>query len=204
MTSRFNLTTAVVGTVLGLMLAACSDNPGNTPTTTAPPVTTPSLPDSGAPKVENPLDTARFETEPCSVSPLAALEKAGMEFRKAEEEPGFTAGPRCKWFYRQDRYGVISGTFTAISDRGLSDLYDQRDEWAYFQELTIAGYPAVMYDGIERRDTGDCPLAVGIRDDQTYDITASLDTQHPNRKDPCKVAKAFVEIALKTMKLAQS
>lgn len=203
MTSRFGLTTAVVGTVLGLTLAACSDDPRDSPTTTTPVVTTPSLPDSGAPKVENPLDTARFEAKPCAAAPLAALKKAGMDFRKTEADLDSAAGPTCALFYLQDRYGTITTRFVAISDRGLSDLYDQRDEWALFEEFTVAGHPAVAYDDIERQETGFCPLAVGVRDDKTYQVTTSLDTQHPDRKNPCKVAKEFAEIAMKTMKRGQ-
>lgn len=202
MTSRFGLLIVIIGAVFGLVLSACSETPEDNPDSTTP-VTTPSLPDSGAPKVERPLDTTQFEAKPCSVAPQAAQDKAGMEFRKAEAEMDSAFGPTCKWVYRQDGYGAISATFTAISDRGLSDIYDQRDEWVKFQELTIAGYPAVIYDDIERKAGGFCPLAVGVRDDQTYDVITSLGTENPNRNNPCEVAKAFATIAVKTMTRGQ-
>lgn len=203
MTIRFGLTTAIVAAVTVLALAACSEEPEGSPDATTPAVTTPSLPDSGAPRVENPLVTASFEAKPCSVTPPAELKKAGMDFRKSEAELDSAFGPACDWFYRQEGYGVAGGRFTAISNRGLSEIYDQRDEWVVFEELTIAGYPAVIYDDIERQSPGFCTLPVGVRDDKTYVVTASLSTPHPDVRNPCKVAKEFAEIAVETMKRGQ-
>ncbi len=207
------LTTLTAGFATIALFAGCSEqssgDPGPTLGSPAGESQSPGsgLPDSGAPKVENPIDTARFEAKPCSVASRAQLKKAGYEFDDAEPRPGNSTGSECKWTFAESGQGIVAGTFVTLGGRGLSDLYDQRDTSyrALFEEVpSVAGYPAVIYNTVDARPSGLCTVSVGVRDDLTYEIAASLISGHPNYADSCKVALEIAEIAVETMKKGQS
>lgn len=208
-----NRTLATLITALATLslIIGCSDQSNGTPTPIEGSGQSPqpgnSLPSHGAPKVENPIDTAKFEADPCSVTTNAQLKKAGFDMKAPETQPDNATGPQCKWTFSQSGYGVVAGAFVSISDRGLSDLYDQRDTTyrELFEEIpSVAGYPAVIYDTQDARKSGLCAVAVGVRDDQTYEVATLFISDNPDFSNPCKVAQKIAEIAVGTMKKAAS
>lgn len=209
---RKRAVTALMSGFTGLaLLTGCSPETGGTPEPTVQPSQSQqpgnALPSDGAPKVENPIDTAEFEAAPCSVAPSAQLKKAGFEMKPPETQLDNATGPQCKWKFAQSGYGAVAAKFISISDRGLSELYDQRD--TNFRELfveipSVAGYPGVIYDTKDARKTGLCAVVVGVRDDQAYEVATLLISDNPDYATPCKVAQKVAEIAVTTMKKAAS
>ncbi|MGH3948574.1 MAG: DUF3558 domain-containing protein [Pseudonocardiaceae bacterium] len=206
---------ASIGYAAMLLLAGCTDEGGGTEGPTGGSPTSESqesgngLPNSGAPKVEKPIDTGQFEAGPCSVASARQLRKAGFTVKSAESEPDGTTGSECIWKFERGpdgaRYGSLAGTFIGLHDQGLSALYARRSSYQVFDVIpSVAGYPAVVYDTSDYGQKGLCAVSVGIRDDQNYEIATSLDTGHPDYADSCKVALEIAEIAVETMKKGQS
>lgn len=203
---------ALISGLTGLaLLTGCSPETGGAPEPTAQPSQSQpagnALPSDGAPKVENPIDTANFEADPCSVATAAQLKKAGFAMKLGNTRLDNPTGPECEWIFSQSGYGSVAGKFVSISNRGLSELYDQRD--TNFRELfveipSVAGYPGVIYDTKDARKTGLCAVVVGVRDDQAYEVATLLISDNPDYATPCKVAQKVAEIAVTTMKKAAS
>ncbi|MGH3948576.1 MAG: DUF3558 domain-containing protein [Pseudonocardiaceae bacterium] len=205
---------ASIGIAAMLLLAGCTDERGGTEGPIGGSPTSESqesghgLPNSGAPKVEKPIDTGQFEADPCSVASTGQLRKAGFTVKSAESEPEGTTGSECIWKFERGpggaRYGSLAGAFIGLHDQGLSALYARRSSYKLFEELpSVAGYPAVIYNTTDARKQGLCTVSIGIRDDQNYEIATSLDTGHPDYADSCKVAVEIAEIAVEMMKKGQ-
>jgi hypothetical protein len=45
--------------------------------------------------------------------------------------------------------------------RGISDICDQKAKQAYFEPVTVGGYPGVFADSQDGRASGSCTLLVG-------------------------------------------
>ncbi|WP_370945347.1 DUF3558 domain-containing protein [Amycolatopsis sp. cg5] len=138
--------TATLGVVItaGLLLAGCSGTiPGNAQTT--PPTASPST-SSGlsVPPVANPLDTTKFEQNPCDVlTKEQARELANLTTTKLDAEaPG---GAICSWV--DENHNDIN--FSLNRTGGLETLYrnHRSDDPGYFEPVpSVAGYPAVFAD----------------------------------------------------------
>ncbi len=186
------------------LLAGCAEESGGAPGPTEPMPSEPAanaLPHSGAPKVENPIDTAAFEAEPCSVATLAQLGAAGLEFKPAEPDPEKSIGSDCLWRFSAAGYGLVGGTFIGLHEQGLSALYARRSSYGLFEEIPpIGGYPALIWNTSDHRTEGFCTISIGLRDDQNYDVAASLGGDNPDETTSCDVARTVAEIAVETMK----
>lgn len=197
----------LVASVSALTVTSCSGGGSEVDgdPTVAPSPARDVLPSHGAPKVNNPVDATAFETKPCDVVPMAALAKAGIKVEAPDAEPDDSTGPICDWKFRRGpdggRQGTMGTRINTLSDRGLSDIYDQRGtSFQLFEELPpIEGYPAVIHDTSDSRSEGICNLSVGISDQQTYDVQTDLDTAHPQYSDSCSVAVKVATIALQTL-----
>ncbi|MGH3949748.1 MAG: DUF3558 family protein, partial [Pseudonocardiaceae bacterium] len=60
-------TTLAAGLAAATLLAGCSSETSGAPQAGGQPPSDSGLPHSGAPKVENPIDTKAFEADPCSM-----------------------------------------------------------------------------------------------------------------------------------------
>ncbi|MGH3517000.1 MAG: DUF3558 domain-containing protein [Haloechinothrix sp.] len=190
------------------LLAGCSDEPTQgspSPTGAQPPQQPDSaLPHSGAPKVEDPIDTSGFEAEPCGVITEGQLNSVGARTRKIEPDLEGATGPSCRWSLEPIDNGSFSGAFMTANREGLSNLYSkyQSGELGFFEEMdSVRGYPAVAADLGDRRSKGYCNLEVGVRDDLTFHVgvSASFD-ESPNHDDPCGAARELAALAIQTMK----
>lgn len=208
MRNRLAVTLIAVLTTMALS-AACSPETGDTPEHTAQPSQSQqpdvSLPRGGAPKVLNPVKTAKFETQPCSVASMSQLKLSGFEMRKTESRPENPSAADCKWYFKTSGYGAVVAGFINLHNEGLTALYERRDSYILFDEIpSIAGYPAVIYGTSDRRSAGRCVISIGLRDDQNYEVSTGLISSNPDYTNPCKVAQKIAEIAVTTMKKAAS
>jgi uncharacterized protein DUF3558 len=159
------------------------------------------LPFAGAPKVTNPLNTSRYEQDPClSLSSEQARELNLPAVGKATENEVLGVG--CEW-YNEETRGNVTIVFIVDDPRGLSPEYDtnNRKEWAYFEVLpAIEGYPAVTRSLVDDRDIGHCTVVVGAADDMAFETILQLSQANVGQKDPCATAAEVAGLAVKTMK----
>lgn len=197
------LTTVLAGLAAASLLAGCSDETSGAPGREPRPTQgqTSGLPHSGAPKVDNPIDTAKFEADPCSVITKQQLSGAGITLEKVDPQPDESFGPQCSW-YPPFEWGGFSGAFLTANTEGLSVQYEKNaaGEWKYFEPLTVEGYPAVFNGQADHRKSGKCSINVGLRDDLTYILSLTADQEGPYYKNPCDGAKKLAAMAIQTMK----
>jgi hypothetical protein len=161
---------------------------------------TDSLPSDGAPKVDNPLDTTRFQQDPCLALTPAQLRL--LNVGPAGEPDDAALGNACDWRNSETR-GFAEIAFLERIPRGLSAAYKANNDgdWAFFVERpAIEGYPAVAYGGIDLRDSGECSVLVGVSDKLIFESAVRLSEGNVGRTDPCDKAAEVAGMALQTMK----
>jgi hypothetical protein len=158
------------------------------------------LPFAGAPKVNNPLDTSRYEKDPCRS--LTASQAQSLNLPPTgtfNDEVALAVG--CTWFNEQTR-GEVNIDFIVKDPQGLSPEYaaNRRGEYDFFDELPdIEGYPAVAR-GTDIRHNGFCTVVVGVADDMAFASSVQLSVANVENGDPCKKAAEVAGLALQTMK----
>jgi len=158
------------------------------------------LPFAGAPKVSNPLDTNRFQQDPCRS--LTSEQAQSLDFPPDGESRDSTFGKACTWSNRGSG-GRATVHFLDEDPRGLSAEYQAHDDGitALFEVLPpIEGYPAVVSNTIDGRPDGRCTVIVGVSDEIRFEVPLWLSQVNVGTKDPCDVAALVAGLALKTMK----
>lgn len=159
------------------------------------------LPFAGAPKVSDPLDTSRYEQDPCKS--LTADQTQPLNLPPAGTINNRVAlGIGCDWHNKETR-GEVSINFITDDPRGLSAEYNANNQgkWKLFEELPeIEGYPAVIRGSSDERGVGFCIVVAGISDEMTFDSIVQLSQANVGQKDPCEVAVQVARSALQTMK----
>lgn len=190
------LTFAIVATV-SLVLTGCSQQtPGNgsaTPSASNSPTSNGPV----VPQVTNPLDTTKFEQNPCGVlSPEQAQQVANLTTSKLDA--GAPGGPICAW--RDENHNSIG--FSLNRTGGLTTLYrNHRPDDGYFEPVaSVSGYPAVFASLVDGRSTGSCVLSVGVSNDVAMVVDAILGGTSPDQKNPCPLAQKAAEAAIATLK----
>lgn len=189
------------------LLSGCEGESPGLPTT-APPNTggsQPSSPASGpadVPKVEQPLDPSKFLDKPCDLVPADWARQRGYDEGDSKNASG-PAGPGCAWHPKDGTGGQVQILIDTSNQKagtgGLQHAYEsfKRGEWAYFEQTTVAGYPAAYTDISDLRSEGECSLTVGIRDDLTFGANGGFFTDDPQKA--CTEAQALAEQVIKTL-----
>lgn len=199
------LTASVLAIAALGLVASCSDATSDTPDPSGkPPASSAAaggLPHSGAPKVNDPIDTKPFEADPCSVITQRELSKAGVPIEEVEPDKQHPAGPSCSWSGPIE-WGQFDSAFLTANTEGLSAQYEANEagKWVYFESLTVEGYPAVFNGDLDHRKSGKCTINVGVRDDLTFYLLLQADREGPYYKNPCAGAKKLAAMAIQTMK----
>ncbi|WP_225978307.1 DUF3558 domain-containing protein [Gandjariella thermophila] len=152
----------------------------------------------GAPHVASPLDTAKYQADPCRTLTRAQLQSLGLPAATPNPDIAFPAGPKCSWFSTQTN-SSIAMSFLTGNKRGLSNLYLKRKEAALFQEIPpINGYPAVIFDEYaDQRSRGACSVAVGMSDTLILAVPVQ---GTPQTKDPCGIAQQAAGLIIENIK----
>jgi hypothetical protein len=194
----------------GSLLVGCSTTTAGTAKPTATDVQestsesdgggTGGLPTDGAPMVEDPLGTGKFEDDPCLALTSAQSNELGIG---AEGKPtSAPLGNACQWL-NESTQGKVTISFLNEDPRGLSAEYRANDDgkWAYFTELPpIQGYPAIARGLSDNRDEGACALVIGTSDEIAFELALRLSQANTGEKDPCDVAVDVADMAMQTMK----
>jgi hypothetical protein len=162
-----------------------------------PGATTTSDPLASAPSVAKPLDTARFEHNPCTV--MTGTEASSvLPGVVGELDPKAVLGPTCDWYNLSSGEGFSGG----LVPSGLQGVY-QRHAQGVVRVLTpvpdIHGYPAAVYGTDPSMQSGECALTVGVADDKTWVVTTLLSQSSEFYSDPCSVVKKAAELGMATM-----
>lgn len=203
----------LIAVLLGLLLvSACTTTsegapqPATTKSSSAPGSETSGtseeeLPFAGAPKVAEPLDTSRFEDDPCES--LTAKQAKSLKLPATGElNDEFPLGIGCDW-YNRETWGEVSINFLTDDPTGLSSEYqaNERGKWEVFKELPeIEGFPAVIRTTSDTTDLGHCTVVVGVADDMAFESVLQLSRANVGEKDPCEMAVQVAGLALTTMK----
>ncbi|MGC7100283.1 DUF3558 domain-containing protein [Amycolatopsis lurida] len=182
-----------------LPIAACgSPVPGRAlPEPAAVPSALPSAPPAAdVPKVERPLDAAKYIADPCAS--LTASQQGEFNVTSSRTNSD-EFGVSCIWNVGSGATSPGVTYSTAFPD-GLSRLYALNDiDWwdgGYFEPTEVGGYPAVYVSVVDHRADGDCSLVVAVSDQLFFE--SSIRTRPSN--DSCLGAKNVAEAILKTIK----
>ncbi len=84
---------------------------------------------------------------------------------------------------------------------GISDIYAQKAQQAYFEPVSINGYPGVYSAKADHRADGNCQLWVGVTDQLAVAVTPLISTGQ-NKSNPCGIAEKFAAVMIKHLKNA--
>lgn len=201
------------GVVAVILLTGCTTttagqarpDAGSTPdpgTETSDSTSDPDEPPSGeAPKVEDPIDTTKFQENPClSLTP----EQTGgeLDVGTSGKVQNAALGKACEWQNDSTR-GEVQIRFLDKDPRGLTPEYEAEEDgrWAYFEELPlIEGHPAVSRSQIDDRDQGICTVVVGASDEIAFEARVRQAQEDVGTTDPCDVAVDVAGMAVNNMK----
>lgn len=183
------------------LLTACTSpktGTGSAETTSPTAGTTASQGQGGdAPKVPAPLPVDGLLSAPCSALSPAQQDDIGMV--KPGEVTKGPAGPDCTWASVSTDANTVSVSPFPTNKNGLSDIYAGKAQGAYFEPLTIAGYPAVSTNVSDLRSQGNCPIWVGVTDQLAVVVTAQI-LRGENKTQPCTVAQKVAEAMIQHLK----
>ncbi|MFF0144361.1 uncharacterized protein DUF3558 [Amycolatopsis sulphurea] len=192
------LTAIICSTIVGVSISGCSSGSSGqaTPAPSSSPAGDPFL----APRVASPIiDTKSYESDPCSAVSASDVEKLGGPLKKTGVNDTEN-GKLCVWTFT-DLHGSASAGIPPTQNSGINGLYldHQKGYLTSFQpHAPIDGYPVVFYArGGEA--TGNCNLAVGIRDDLAYVVIILL-RSGPAESNPCGIAEKIATTAIEHMK----
>lgn len=161
------------------------------------------LPYAGAPAVDNPLDTTRYQQDPC----LALTASQAQEFNlgyPGEAQDG-ALGNACRFGGLTDARARVYIAFHDEYPFGLSAAYQANEDGKLdvFEELSpIEEYPAVVRAGTDDRPNGGCTIDIGTSDEITFEVSVLLAQEFVGVKDPCESAVLVAGEVLRTMKSA--
>jgi hypothetical protein len=154
-----------------------------------------------APAVKNPLNAAKFISNPCLTVTQSQIQQFGSS--EPGESTGSGVGAGCLWHLGQDGLTGVSVSFIPEITDGLTHIYKQNAanffKDGYFSPLDISGYPAAYNEVADNRNGGQCGLTVGFSDQSIFSV---LIQGHPNT-DGCKAAVNITKAALQTIQGSQ-
>ncbi|SHF28343.1 DUF3558 domain-containing protein [Streptoalloteichus hindustanus] len=155
------------------------------------------------PLAQPPLDTSRFEADPCQALRPEQLTQFGKHSPPKAQEP--VAGPNCAWAGADPTVDTRVTITINTRSGGLEGIYQRQDKFGHFQPTTVAGYPAVQ--AIDHRDApkqGDCVTQVGVAEERL--VTASVrisDRKHPDYSSACEVSDRAAALVVENLKGAK-
>jgi hypothetical protein len=203
------LATFLIVVVVAGCTTTSEGSPEPVPTTDRPAETTSAnggpedreLPYAGAPAVDNPLDTTRYQRDPCQA--LTAAQAQELNVRTPGEPYDDSLGKSCHFAGKSDAQARVDVGFFDQYPFGLSATYQAHEDGKYdfFNPLPpIEGYPAVARAGTDDRDDGACAVEVGTSDEISFEIALRLSAANVGTLDPCDTAAMVAGMVLQTMK----
>ncbi|WP_254897063.1 DUF3558 domain-containing protein [Amycolatopsis sp. Hca4] len=194
-------TAVVVGTAL---LTSCTGE-RRTPGTASPaPASSAELPNSGAPKVNDPLPAKVLDGSPCD-SALTEEQLAGYLGKPGAPEPKDSElGPMCDWASTSGSSAGILVAYETKTGQGISFTYKNEKPKAsrWVDDLDpVQGYPIVGYVDVGASGQRSCVLVVGVSDELAYSLSLVLgDDAAEKGKDACQLGRGVADTVLTNLK----
>lgn len=173
-----------------------TSTPTKKPTKSSDPVS--DLPSHGAPKVKSPVETAKFQPDPCAIFTEDQLREYGVGAGKLDTDP---LGKICTWETADS--GSFDLGWDVTTGRGLSGVYHQKQtgQFTFFEPLPdIEGLPAVAVGVVDTRSAGVCSISVGVSDTVSFLVSLEQSASKQGTRSPCDVAVTIAADAVKNMK----
>lgn len=151
-----------------------------------------------APRVSAPLAVSALTGKPCSLLTAAQLRTVGLTAATTTTQPDSDpVSVGCEWNDASLGTGtqLDVGLVTALH-HGLSDIYAQRGTAAYWQPVTVAGYPGVLNDTVDERSAGTCRMDLGVTDTDVIDLAY----QGSSTAQPCQKVQALAAAVVAALK----
>jgi hypothetical protein len=197
-------TVAVVFGATGL--AACADGAKTPDAPSSATTSAPDLPNSGAPKVENPLPAKVLDGSPCD-SALTTEQLAGyLGQPSAPKEKDESLGPSCTWSSESGSGAGLLVGYETKTGQGISLTYKNVKPKAarWVDDLEpVGGYPVVGYvdTGIDPEHKRSCVITVGVSDELAYSVSLTLgDKAAGEGKDACQLGRGVADTVLTNLK----
>lgn len=193
--------TIVAGTAALALLAGCDASGGTTGTPTEAPQPTSGSNGAAAPKIQNPLDLAAFEADPCSTVTPAQVEAFGLTGITGRVNTS-APGPACAWVGSNTPAKMAPSVGILPEDTNLSTILPKKDTtYQVFEQLPdIQGYPSYIALSVDQRADGNCSVLTGVSDTKAILFTFQSEEGSPKFSDPCAAATEFADLAVTTIK----
>ncbi|GHG43360.1 MULTISPECIES: DUF3558 domain-containing protein [Amycolatopsis] len=200
MIRRVLATTAAVITGIAVLTSCTGDR--RTPGTASPaPSSSAELPNSGAPKVDNPLPAKVLEGSPCD-SALTEQQLTDYLGQPGTAKPKDSElGPMCDWASTSGSGAGILVAYETKTGQGLSLTYKVEKPKAsrWVDDLApVQGYPAVGYVDVGAGGQRSCVIVVGVADDLAYSVSLVLGSD--SGKDACQLGRGVADTVLTNLK----
>lgn len=184
MSSPGKIVMAIVALATVSALGACGEKESGTPSasagdsggldTNAPTTGAESSVPGEAPRVTNPLDATSLVSQPCDA--LSSQDREQLGFTEGSMRPmNVTDSMACSWNLTDENLNQVHLSVVTENPDGLDTVYRNQSQNAYFEPTSIAGYPGVYTGIVDSRDTGSCDLWIGVNDQVTLFVMASLE-----------------------------
>jgi hypothetical protein len=175
----------LVPVAASVLLVGCSGGGSNGSTDTSTSAAPSSAAGDPSLKVPAPLSSGGLIDNPCSALSDSELTAIGLltNGQATADSPKL-----CRWKSSTNELNSISLSAVPQNKGGISDIYAQKAQSAYFEPVSISGYPGVYASTNDARPSGSCQLWVGVTDQLAVSIITGI-SSGPNKTDPCPIAK---------------
>ncbi|WP_328446758.1 DUF3558 domain-containing protein [Amycolatopsis sp. NBC_00438] len=194
-------TTVVVGATL---LTSCTGERRTPGTATAAPSSSTELPNSGAPKVNDPLPAKVLDGSPCD-SAFTGEQVTGYLGQTGAPKPKDSElGPMCDWASSSGSSAGILVAYETKTGQGISFTYKNEKPKAsrWVDDLeAVQGYPTVGYVDVGASGKRSCVIVVGVSDELAYSLSLVLgDEAAEAGKDACQVGRGVADTVMTNLK----
>ncbi|WP_328605447.1 DUF3558 domain-containing protein [Amycolatopsis sp. NBC_00345] len=192
------LTSAALGALC--LLTACGSKTDSANKPSAAPA--PSSADVAANlKVPAPLPTGDLLSNPCAVIAPSQFEALGFAGAgtKSDSAGNPSVGPDCRWVSKKNDGNLLFAGSLPGNKNGISDIYAGKAHAAYFEPVTVAGYPGVFSDIRDGRPSGNCTIFVGITDQLAASVNAQIASEDA-KSNTCAIAQNVAEAMIQHLK----
>lgn len=180
------------------VLAACGEDARPLPAPTSAGQSSAAAAGGGeAPAVDQPLDSAAIDADPCASLPESAL--GGLQLEGPGRQRSAPNGQECSWRLAGDAGRINVLTRDKTLPLGLSSVYREKGDLALFEPKTIDGYPAARAEKAEGETEGRCQLYVATSDKGVFSVGTQI-SKGPNRAISCDFAEKVATSVLTTLK----
>ncbi len=142
-------------------------------------------------QIDTPKDASQVDL--CGLLPPELAEKFELPPEGKPDTSITTGEETCRWSNADVGRGL---DITAIGDRSLQTYLDNRDQYTDFEQVQIAGQPAVRANkGTPPQDGGRfCDFFVALNENQV--LSSQATGANSEAEDPCQIAREGAEKAV--------